>query len=162
MGRICWHFLEVWGGRSQIADWNAVEDLHPNKPAKLHCISAPQRRCYQWSTCSNEDLPPSIPSLCLEGLPPSHKAFLNPTGDTFSSHKGDSWTLAGLMALGERMGSRKFCPVLPLSRYLEKVLGIWGSWRFMASPHPSAESTPSLSSYFEITLSSSQLKVTCK
>lgn len=41
MGRICRHFPEAGGERSQIADLNAVEDSHPNRPAQLHRSQQP-------------------------------------------------------------------------------------------------------------------------
>lgn len=167
MGRICRHFPEAGGERSQIADLNTVEDSHPNRPAQLHRSQQPDGAATSGAPAATRtslqapqafawrDHHPPTPG-------PATKPSLNPTRDTSSLLNGDSCTQAGPTALGERDEGQEGCPALLLSGYLEEVPESWGSWRFMASPHPSMECTPSLSTYFEIALSSSQLKVTCK
>lgn len=98
----------------------------------------------------------ALPSQELpQSLPQPHRRHILPLNRS-------SCTPAGSMVLGERDGGQEGHPALLLSSSVEKVPGSWGSWRSMALPHPSTESTPLLSSYFEITLSSSQFKVTCK
>lgn len=97
------------------------------KEQELHCLQQPN----QCRTCSNKDLPPGTPSLCLEGAPPSHprtchKAFPNPTGDTSFPLTGVAapqlapWGWERGMGAGRAPCSSALCCV-------EKVPGSWGS-----------------------------------